>query len=214
MIRLHHLEHSRSHRILWLLEELGLPYELVRYARDPQTMAAPPELRRIHPLGKSPVVEDGEGKVLAESGAIVEALLDRHDAEGRFRPPAGTEAHDRYRHWLHFAEGSAMPPLLVKLYLLRLGPAGAPALPRIDAGIAAHLDHMDAALAEQPFFAGPELSGADIQMSFPVEASVARGGLTPARANLWRWLETVRARPAWKRAVEKGGPPLAAPRPA
>jgi glutathione S-transferase len=211
MIRLHHLATSRSHRILWLLEELGLPYELVGYARDPQTMAAPPGLKRVHPLGKSPVVEDDEAGVLAESGAIIEALLERHDQEGRLRPAAGSAAHRAYLYWLHFAEGSAMPPLLVKLYLSRLGPAAAPALPRIDAQIGGNLDHMDATLARTPYFAGDAFSAADIQMIYPVEASVARGGLTAERRHLWRWLEEMRARPAYRRAVEAGGPVMMAP---
>jgi len=210
MIRLHHLERSRSHRILWLLEELGLDYELVRYARDPRTLAAPAGLKAVHPLGRSPVLEE-DGLVLAESGAIIETVLDRHDPEGRLRPARGGESHRRYLHWLHFAEGSAMPPLLVKLYLLRLGDAAAPVLPRVDAAIAANLDHMDAALTDAPFLAGESFSAADIQMSFPVEASAARGGLTPARRHLWRWLEAVRDRPAHRRAVDKGGPPVGRP---
>ncbi|MFC7735604.1 glutathione S-transferase family protein [Roseomonas sp. GCM10028921] len=172
-------------------------------------MAAPPAVRAVHPLGKSPLIEE-DGEVFAGSGAIIELLLDRHDAEDRLRPPRGTPAHGRYLHWFHFAEGSAMPPLLVELYVSRLGPAAAPALPRVEAGIAANLDHMEAALSEQPSFAGPEFSGADIQMGFPVEASAARGRLTPSRPNLWRWLEMIRARPAWQRAVEKGGPPMPA----
>jgi len=206
VIRLHHLETSRSHRILWLLEELGLPYELVRYRRDPQSLAAPAALKAIHPLGKSPLLEEEDGTVLAESGAIIEAVLDAHDPTNRLRPPAGTAALGRYRHWLHFAEGSAMPPLLLKLYLLRLGPGGAPALPRVDAQIGDMLDYVDGALAEAPFLAGPDFSAADIQMSFPMEAGVSRGGLTAERRHLWRWLEAMRARPAFQRAVEKGGP--------
>ncbi|WP_426957866.1 glutathione S-transferase family protein [Muricoccus radiodurans] len=204
MIRVHHLEASRSHRVLWLLEELGLPYEVIRYARDPVTMAAPPSLRAVHPLGKSPVVEDG-GEVLAESGAILETLLDRHDLTGRLRPAAGSAAHRRYLHWMHFAEGSVMPPLLVKLYLSRLGPAGAAALPRVDGQIADNLDYMEAVLAEAPFFAGEAFSAADIQMGYPMEASAARGGLSESRPRLWDWLARMRARPAWQRAIERGG---------
>ena len=209
MIQVHHLNNSRSQRILWLLEELGVPYEVIRYERDPQTMLAPPELRQIHPLGKSPlVVEDGE--VLAETGAIVEAILERHGA-GRLAPPPGTPAHRRFRYWLHFAEGSAMTPLLVKLYLMRVGEAAAPVLTRIDANLAAMLDYLEAEVAKEGYFAGPDFTAADVMMSFPLEAATSRGGLDASRPALFGLLRRLQARPAYRRALERGGPYAYAP---
>lgn len=203
MIRVHHLNNSRSHRILWMLEELDLPYEIIAYQRDATTMLAPPELKAIHPLGKSPVIEDG-ALVLAESGAILEYLAGKYGA-GRFSPAAQSEAHIRYLHWLHFAEGSAMPLLVLKLYLTRVAQAPAPVLDRIDGQIAAQLDYMDGALADAAYFAGESFSAADVQMSFPVIAAAARGGLNESRPNLWRWLGEIRQRPGFLRANGRGG---------
>ena len=209
MIQVHHLNNSRSQRILWLLEELALPYEVIRYERDPQTMLAPPELRAVHPLGKSPVlVEDGE--TVAETGAIIEHVLERHGA-GRLAPPPGTPAHRRFRYWLHFAEGSAMTPLLVKLYLMRVGEAAAPVLSRIEANLAAMLDYLEAEVAKEGHFAGPDFTAADVMMSFPLEAATARGGLDASRPALFGLLRQLQARPAYRRALERGGPYAYAP---
>jgi glutathione S-transferase len=218
MIVVHHLNNSRSQRVLWLLEELGLPYEIVRYERDPHTMLAPESLRRVHPLGKSPVVVDGD-EVLAESGAIIEALTDRYGA-GRLAPPTGTPERLRYHYWLHYAEGSAMPPLLLKLVFARVANAKAPFFVKpiaraiadkvvrsfVAPQIKLHLDYMEGELAKKPWFAGTEFSAADIQMSFPLEAATARGGLDASRPHLWAWLERIHARPAYRRALERGGP--------
>ncbi|WP_043359972.1 glutathione S-transferase family protein [Belnapia sp. F-4-1] len=209
MIQVHHLNNSRSQRILWLLEELELPYEVIRYERDPQTMLAPPQLRAIHPLGKSPVVvEDGE--TVAETGAIVEYLLERHGA-GRLAPPSGTPAHRRLRYWLHFAEGSAMTPLLVKLYLTRVGEAAAPVLSRIETNITGLLDYLEAEVAKEGHFAGPDFTAADVMMSFPLEVATARGGLNTSRPDLFGLLRKLQARPAYRRALERGGPYAYAP---
>jgi glutathione S-transferase len=219
MLTVHHLNNSRSQRVLWLLEELGLPYEIVHYQRDPKTMLAPPELRRVHPLGKSPVVTTDDGLVLAESGAIVETLIERH-GQGRFAPPAGSADALRYRYWLHYAEGSAMPPLLLKLIFDKIESAKMPFFIRpIAKGIAgkakagfvtpnirAHLDFMEGELAKSEWFAGAEFTGADIQMSFPVEAARARGGLDDSRPRLMVWLGRIHGRPAYQRALERGGP--------
>lgn len=218
MIVVHHLEHSRSQRVLWLLEELGLPYEVKRYARDPKTMLAPPELARVHPLGKSPVITDGDVTV-AESGAIVEYLVDTHGG-GRMKPPAGTPAHRRYVYWLHFAEGTAMPPLLMKLVFDKVREARVPFFVRpvvkavadkVTQGfIRPNLDRqfafMEQELASRPWFAGDEFSAADVQMSFPLEAAQARGGLGAGQPNLSAWLKRIHARPAYQRALERGGP--------
>ena len=219
MLTVHHLNNSRSQRVLWLLEELGLPYEVVRYQRDPKTMLAPPELRRVHPLGKSPVVTTGDGLVLAESGAIVETLIERH-GQGRFAPTAGSADALRYRYWLHYAEGSAMPPLLLKLIFDKIesakmpffikpiarGIAGKAKAGFVTPNIRAHLDFMEGELGKSDWFAGPEFTGADIQMSFPVEAARARGGLDESRPRLMAWLARIHARPAYQRALERGGP--------
>ncbi|HET9639461.1 MAG TPA: glutathione S-transferase [Allosphingosinicella sp.] len=202
MILVHHLENSRSQRILWLLEELGLPYEVRRYARDKKTMLAPPELRRVHPLGKSPVIED-EGRIVAETGAIVEYLVDK--ADGRLGPPAKREERLRYRHFLHYAEGSMMPPLLVMLVVRRLGLLGRPARAPVQKMIDRHLDWLETELASRPWFAGDAFTAADVMMSFPLEASRSRAGLGESRPNLIDWLERIHARPAYGAALKTGG---------
>ena len=202
MIIVHHLANSRSQRILWLLEELGFPYEVRRYQRDRKTMLAPRELRRVHPLGKSPVIED-DGAVIAETGAIVEYLVEK--ANGRLGPPARREDVLRYRQFLHYAEGSMMPPLLAILVVNRLGILGRPARAPLQRMMAVHLAWLDQELAGRPWFAGEEFSAADIMMSFPLEASRQRGGLA-GRANLEDWLERIHARPAYGAALQKGGP--------
>jgi glutathione S-transferase len=202
MILVHHLENSRSQRILWLLEELGLPYEVRRYERDRKTMLAPPELRRVHPLGKSPVIED-EGRVVAETGAIVEYLVEK--ADGRLGPPRRREELLRYRHFLHYAEGSLMPPLLVMLVVRRLGLLGRPARAPIQRMIDRHLDWLESELAGRPWFAGEVFTAADVMMSFPLEAARSRAGLDDRRPNLVDWLERIHARPAYGAALKKGG---------
>ena len=203
MIIVHHLENSRSQRILWLLEELEVAYEVRRYARDPRTMLAPPALRKVHPLGKAPVIED-EGRVVAETGAIVAYLVERE--EGRLGPPANRGSALRYRHFLHYAEGSLMPPLLVMLVLRRMGLLGRPARPTVQKMIDAHLDWIEGELADRPWFAGDEFSAADVMMSFPLEAARHRAGLDERRPNLSDWLERIHARPAYAAALQKGGP--------
>ena len=202
MIVVHHLENSRSQRILWLLEELGFAYEVRRYQRDPKTMLAPRELRRVHPLGKSPVIED-EGVVIAETGAIVEYLVDK--AEGRLGPPKLREDVLRYRQFLHYAEGSMMPPLLARVVVNRLGLLGRPARAPLQKMLAVHLDWLETELGHRPWFAGQEFTAADVMMSFPLEASRHRGGLA-GRPNLEDWLERIHARPAYGAALQKGGP--------
>ena len=206
MIIVHHLENSRSQRVLWLLEELGLPYEIKRYERNTKTMLAPPELRRIHPLGKSPVIEDTEdgSRVIAETGAIVEYLVDK--ADGRLGAPAKRDAALAYRYWLHYAEGSLMPPLLIKLVLTRIPLFGKAAQKRIQPWIDTHLDFVEAHLAAQPWFAGDDLTAADVMMSFPLEAARARAGLDASRPATIAWLAKVHARPAYQTALAKGGP--------
>lgn len=217
MIVVHHLNNSRSQRVLWLLEELGLPYELKLYQRDPNTMLAPPELRQVHPLGKSPVITDGD-LTLAESGAILEYLAERH-GQGRFKPAMHTAEWVRYTYWMHFAEGTAMPPLLMKLVFDTIE-RKAPLLVRpIAAGIASkaramivtpnlqrHLQYMESELAERDWFAGDAFTVADVQMSFPLEASAARGGLDASYPRLTDFLARIHARPAYQRALAKGGP--------
>ncbi|MCD2314979.1 glutathione S-transferase [Sphingomonas sp. IC-11] len=206
MIIVHHLENSRSQRVLWMLEELRLPYEVRRYERDRKTMLAPPELRRIHPLGKSPVIEDTDdgGRVVAETGAIVEYLVDK--ADGRLGPPANRAAALDYRYWLHYAEGSLMPPLLVTLVLSRVPLFGKAAQKRIRPWIETHLDFVESHLAAHPWFAGDSLTAADVMMSFPLEAARSRGGLDAARPATIAWLEKVHARPAYQAALRAGGP--------
>jgi glutathione S-transferase len=210
MIVVHHLENSRSQRVLWLLEELGMDYEVRRYARDPATMRAPPELRKVHPLGTSPVIEDqsavtadGAPRVVAESGAIFEYLIE--EAEGRLGPPANRTAVLRYRHFLHYAEGSLMPPLFGLLVTSRLGLLGRPARGPILAIMARHLDWMESELSGRDWFAGDEFTAADIMMSFPIEVSRQRAGLDETRPNLIDWLERIHARPAYAAALQKGG---------
>jgi glutathione S-transferase len=217
VIVVHHLENSRSQRILWLLEELGVPYEIRRYARDPKTSLAPPELFKVHPLGKSPVITDGE-HTLAESGAIVEYLVERY-GHGALIPPAGSRERLRYSYWMHFAEGTAMPPLLMKLVFTRVEHGPMPFFARpiargiaqkvqrgfIDPNLARIVSHIEEELREGGWFAGEEFTAADIQMSFPVEAAAARAR-TGAGPNVARFLERIHARPAYARALEKGGP--------
>jgi glutathione S-transferase len=218
MITVHHLDNSRSQRVLWLLEELGLDYDIVRYRRDPETLLAPPALRAIHPLGKSPVVVDG-GDVLVESGAIIEALVDRHDAGNLLAPAPGSPERRRWRYWLHYAEGSAMPPLLLALVFSRIGKAPMPFFARpvargiVDKAMAGfvrpqlelHADYLEAELAKTGWFAGAAFSAADVQMSFPVEALAARLGID-RHPRLQDWLQRIHARPAWQRALARGGP--------
>lgn len=218
MIILHHLENSRSQRVLWLLEELGLPYEIVRYQRDPATLLAPQDLRRIHPLGKSPVIVD-EGITVAESGAILEYLVERYGS-GRLAPAHNTPERPRYTYWMHYAEGSPMPLLLMKLVFSRIRKSPAPFFVRpllrtvcdrvsnyfIDPQLRLHLDYMEAELAHTPWFAGDEFTAADIQMSFPLEAAASRAGLDASRPRLMDWLQRIHARPAYQRALQRGGP--------
>jgi glutathione S-transferase len=218
MITVHHLNNSRSQRVLWLLEELGVPYQIQHYQRDPVTSLAPESLRAIHPLGKSPVITDG-GITVAETGAIVEYLLDQY-ANGQLRPVAGTPERRRFTYWLHYAEGSAMTPLLLNLIFSRVARAPAPFFVRpIARGIASkvkqsfiepqiklHLDYMESELQRTKWFAGDEFSAADIQMSFPLEAAATRSGLNASRPKLWDFLQRIHARPAYQRALEKGGP--------
>src|SRR5204863_639616 len=190
MIVVHHLENSRSQRVLWLLEELELPYEVISYRRDPKTMLAPPELKRVHPLGKSPVIEDdgpdGNHRIIAETGAIVEYLVEK--AEGRLGPPPNRDAVLRYRQYLHYAEGSMMPPLLAILVVNRLGLLGRPAKKPLLAMFRQHLDFLEGELGSHPWFAGEEFTAADVMMSFPLEAARQRAGLGPAHPNLTDWL--------------------------
>ena len=202
MIIVHHLQNSRSQRILWLLEELELAYDVRRYERDPKTMLAPPELRRVHPLGKAPMIED-EGRVVAETGAIVEYLVEK--AGGRLGPPPKRDDVLRYRHFLHYAEGSMMPPLLALLVVGRLGVLGKPARAPIQRMLDTHLDWLETELADRAWFAGDDFTAADIMMSFPLEASRARGGLDEGRQNLMDWLERIHARPAYGEALARGG---------
>lgn len=216
MITVHHLNDSRSQRVLWLLEELDLPYEVKRYQRDAQSMLAPPELKAVHPLGKSPVVDDGAVRV-AETGAIVEHLLDAH-GRGRLRPPAGTDEGRRFTYWLHYAEGSAMTPLLLKLVFSQL-PKRSPGLVRpivnaiagkaqsgfIDPQLTTHTAYWEAELGTAEWFAGDRFTAADIMMSFPVEAASSRLGLAD-KPRLQAFLQRIHARPAYQRALERGGP--------
>ena len=213
----HHLNNSRSQRILWLLEELGLPYEVVKYQRDAQTMLAPPELRRVHPLGKSPVVTV-DGLTLAESGAIIETLVERY-GDVRLAPPPGSPEAVRYRYWLHYAEGSAMPPLLLKLVAQRIGTAPMPFFAKpiarkiaatlqssfINPQLKLHFGYMDNELSKTGWFAGDTFTAADVQMSFPLEAGSARAGMKGRTPAIDDFLQRIHARPAYQRALERGG---------
>ena len=216
MITVHHLERSRSHRVLWLLEELEVPYQIKRYQRE-ASMLAPEALKKVHPLGKSPVITDGD-LVVAESGAIAEYLVERH-GEGRLRPAAGTPARLRYTHFLHYAEGSAMPPLLLKLVFDKIEHSPLPFFVKpIARGIAQkvkgsfvlpqialHLNYLEGELAQRPWFTGEEFTAADIALSFPLEAAATRGGLDAKYPNLSDFLKRIHARPAYQRALERGG---------
>ena len=218
MLIVHHLENSRSQRVLWLLEELGVEYEIKRYERDKKTMLAPRELREVHPLGKSPVITE-DGQTIAESGAIVEYLVERH-GKGRLVPPAGTPSRLRYTYWLHYAEGSAMPPLLLKLVFERMKTGPVPFFVRpivrgvadkvltmfVDPQLKLHVDYMESQLGEHAWFAGADFSAADIQMSFPLEAAQARAAQSSKTPNISAFLERIHARPAYQRALERGGP--------
>jgi glutathione S-transferase len=202
MIVVHHLNDSRSQRILWLLEELGLPYQIKPYQRDAQTRLAPPELKKVHALGKSPVITDGN-KTIIESGAIIDYIIRRHGG-GRLQPAPETPAYDEYQQWLHYAEGSAMLPLMLNLYAGRLGDAAAPLMPRVEAEIANHLGYIDGALQGRQFLVGDKLTGADIQMSFVGEVAGAFGKRAQY-PNLDAWTKRLHDRPAYKKALEKGG---------
>jgi glutathione S-transferase len=218
MLTVHHLNNSRSQRVLWLLEELGVPYEIKRYERDAKTMLAPAALKAVHPLGKSPVVTDG-ALTLAETGAIVEYLVERY-GESRLVPAAGTPERLLYRYWLHYAEGSVMPVLLMALIFNRIAAGPMPFFARpiaraivarvrgafIEPQLKLHLDFMESELSQRAWFAGPDLTAADIQLSFPLEAAAARGGLDASRPRLHAFLQRIHERPAYRRALEKGGP--------
>lgn len=218
MLIVHHLNDSRSQRVLWLLEELDVPYDIVRYQRDPKTLLAPPALRAIHPLGKLPVIED-EGHTLAESGAIIEYLIDRYDA-GQLAPLRGMPERLRFNYWLHYAEGSAMPPLLLKLVAQRIANAPMPFFARpiarriantlqasfVDPQLELHLSYINRALAATGWLVGDAFSAADIQMSFPLEAAMARSGMVDRLPHIARFVARIRARPAYQRALERGGP--------
>ncbi len=224
MITVHHLENSRSQRVLWLLEELGLAYEVKRYERDRKTMLAPPELQAVHPLGKSPVITDGQtGLTVAETGAIVEYLVDQ--AGGALRPQPGTPEFLQYRYWLHFAEGTAMPALVMKLVFDTVAKAPMPFFAKpIAKGISAkvlesfvtpnivrQLDYMENHLRSRVWFCGPQFTAADVMMSFPLEASSQRAGLDSTRPRLHSLLKRLQARPAYQRALQRGGPYSFAP---
>jgi glutathione S-transferase len=202
MLVVHHLNNSRSQRILWALEEVAAPYEIKRYQRDAQTNLAPPELKQVHPLGKSPVITDGN-RTIIESGAIIDYIIRRY-GRGKLQPASETPEYDQYQQWLHYAEGSAMLPLMLNLYVGRLGEAGAPLHPRIESEIANHLGYIDSALAGRQYFVGDALTGADIQMSFVGEVAGAFGKRS-AYPNLDAWTKRVHERPAYKKALEKGG---------
>ncbi|MDC8774261.1 glutathione S-transferase family protein [Roseateles albus] len=202
MIEIHHLNESRSRRITWMLEELGQPYEVISYQRDAVTRLAPPELMAIHPLGKAPVLRDG-GLVMIESGAIIEYLVRRY-GNGRFAPVLGTPDYNRYVQFLHYAEGSAMLPLMLKLYVGRLGEAGAPLQPRISSELQNHLGYLEAELEGRDYFVGEQLSGADVQLSFVAQIAV-KGAQAEAYPNLRRFVAMLEARPAYKKAILRSG---------
>jgi len=201
MLIVHHLNDSRSQRVLWLLEELGVPYEIRHHARNATTRLAPPELQAVHPLGKSPVVEE-DGLTVIESGAIVDYIL-RHHGGGRLQPASGTRDFELYNQWMHYAEGSAMLPLMLRLYTGRLGDAALPLKPRIDSELANHLGYVNQSLEGREFLVGDSLTGADIQMSFVGEAARDLRAQYPA---MDAWVRRLQARPAYRRALERGGP--------
>ena len=218
VVVVHHLENSRSQRVLWLLEELGVPYEVRRYQRNPKTLLAPPELFEVHPLGKSPVITHGDTTV-AESGAIMEYLVDTFGAD-RLRPAAGTAAARQYSYWMHFAEGSAMPPLVMKLVFDRIEQAPVPFFIKpilkavsgkvnsefIMPNIERQLAFMEAHLQKHEWFAGEQFSAADIQMSFPLEAASSRAKIIRQYPHIVAFVERIHQRPAYKKALERGGP--------
>lgn len=203
MITLHHLNNSRSQRILWLLEELEIPYTIKFYQRDSMTRLAPPELKAVHPLGKSPVITDGD-QTVAESGAVIEYLVDKYGA-GRLKPPPGTPAAFDYLHFMHFAEGSAMLPLMLSLYTSFLGEAAAPLKPRIVSEIHNHLEYMQTALGAHDYFVADRFTAADIQLAFVLETAGVRGWLE-TYPKLKDYLARMQARPAYLAALDKGGP--------
>ena len=203
MIIVHHLNNSRSQRILWLLEELEVPHEIKHYTRDAVTNLAPPELKAVHPLGKSPVITDGDN-VIIESGAITDYIIRRHGG-GRLAPTPGSDAHEAYLEWLHFAEGSAMTPFLLALYTARLGDAATPLQPRIQEQIGAHVAHFSTMLGDNDWLVGNRLSGADIMMSFIAEIAVAQG-LGAQFPNLAAYVKRLQGRPAWQAAMAKTEP--------
>ena len=203
MLVVHHLNDSRSQRILWLLEELGLPYEIQRYQRNAQTRLAPPELKAMSPLGKSPVITD-DGRTVIESGAIIDYVIRRHGS-GRLQPDPATAAYDEYVQWLHYAEGSAMLPLMLHLFVSRLGEAGAPLAPRIESELANHLGYLDASLRGREYLVGSDLTGADIQMSFVAELA-GQFGKRAGYPAMEAWIRRLQARPAYRAALERGGP--------
>ncbi|GGJ49994.1 glutathione S-transferase [Sphingopyxis bauzanensis] len=198
----HHLNNSRSQRILWLLEEIGAPFEVKNYDRDATTNLAPPELIAVHPLGKSPVIED-DGRVIIESGAITEYLCERHGG-AHLVPARGTDDHISHLEWLHFAEGSAMTPILLRIYTARLGEAAAPLEPRINQQLDAHFAYMESRVGDSGHFIGDSLSAADIMLSFPAEIAIMQG-MAPRYPKLAAFVNACHARPAWQRAREKGG---------
>ncbi|CAM2150200.1 glutathione S-transferase family protein [Paraburkholderia tropica] len=216
MLTVHHLDNSRSQRVLWMLEELGVEYDIVKYQRDKETMLAPPALRAVHPLGKSPVVTDGE-HTLAESGAILEYLVEQY-GDGRFVPARGTPAHLRYRYWMHYAEGSAMPPLLLALVAQRIAGAKVPFFVKpvvrkvaasLESGfvgpqLALHFGYIAKELDATGWFAGDAFTAADVQMSFPLEAGAKRAG-AQKHPSIRAFLERIHARPAYQRALARGG---------
>jgi glutathione S-transferase len=207
MLVVHHLNNSRSQRILWLLEELGAPYEIKHYQRDAVTNLAPPELKAVNQLGKSPVITDGDLTII-ESGAIID-YIQRKYGDGRLAPKIGTPDYEAYNQWLHYSEGSAMLPLMLALYVGRLGEAGAPLAPRIESETANHLGYVEASLAGRDWLVGSDLTAADVQMSFVGEIAKMRGADYP---NIVAWVDRFQARPAYKRALEKGGPYNLGPR--
>jgi len=205
MIEVHHLNNSRSQRVIWLLEELGVPYEVIRYERDAVTMLAPASLKAVHQLGKSPVIRDN-GTVIAESGAIIDYLVERY-GQDRFSPPRGTPAYERYRYWLHYAEGSLMTPVILRLYLGRIGESAAPLMERVVGQMQLHLDYVQSELGDAPYLVGSQFTAADVQMSFPFEIARAQGTFSPEQhPKLFAWLQSLRARPGYQKALEKGGP--------